>query len=80
MHYLTLHLQNIVWLRGDLKRLYRLSDAHNGVLNHPKGSILYLKRVTPLDVGLYRCMATAKNPSTGIAHTVFQDVDFYPRV
>jgi hypothetical protein len=74
------YLQNVVWVRGDLRRLYRVRDARNGVLHYPKGSVLYLKRVTPHDVGLYRCMATSRNPRTGNTQTVFQDVDFYPRV
>lgn len=73
-------VSNVVWVRSDLKRLYRVRDPRNGVLHHPKGSVLYLKRVTPHDVGLYRCMATARNPDTGVTQTVFQDVDFYPRV
>ncbi|XP_023714237.1 uncharacterized protein LOC111868065 [Cryptotermes secundus] len=73
-------VSNVVWLRGDPRRLYRVSDARNGVLYYPKGSVLYLKQVTPYDAGLYRCMATARNPDNGKTHTVFQDVDFYPRV
>ncbi|XP_021926298.1 uncharacterized protein LOC110833029 [Zootermopsis nevadensis] len=74
-------ISNIVWVRADLGKLYRVPDGRNGVLqNHPGRSSLFLGKVTAHDSGLYRCVATARDPDTALTHPVFQDVDFYPRI
>nr|CAD7572009.1 unnamed protein product [Timema californicum] len=82
-------ISNVVWVRADLaepdvRSLYRLHkergrDAYSKVTGHVRGSTLYLHRVTPLDTGLYRCLATSRGPG-GRVQTVFQDVHFVPDI
>lgn len=46
----------------------------------PRGSTLHFHDVTPLDKGLYRCLASSVDRLTGESQTVFQDTDFYPDI
>jgi len=85
---LTPSLQNIVWERVDpgkadkemaMRRWTgepRTYDMHL----RSKGSTLHFHDVTPLDKGLYRCLASSVDRLTGESQTVFQDTDFYPDV
>ncbi len=64
----------------DLNSLYRRHgithqyDVHIGI----HGSTLHLFDVTPLDRGLYRCLASALDPATNQLVTLFQDTEFNP--
>jgi hypothetical protein len=47
---------------------------------HPTGSTLLILNPSPLDKGLYRCLASAVDLSSPVRKTtsVFQDIEFYP--
>lgn len=64
----------------DLNLLYRrYGITHQyDIHNRPRGSTLHLFDVTPLDRGLYRCLASAVDPSTNQMITLFQDTAFNP--
>ncbi|XP_049780121.1 uncharacterized protein LOC126176956 [Schistocerca cancellata] len=72
-------LSNVVWTRvdrsGSSSRIH--SQGHLWPRPLPGGSALLVDRASPLDVGLYRCLATALHPRSGPV-TVFQDVHFQP--
>uniref|UniRef100_T1HLR5 Uncharacterized protein n=1 Tax=Rhodnius prolixus TaxID=13249 RepID=T1HLR5_RHOPR len=82
----TLILSNINWERADLGAngnldiMYKtLGESREfAVIGRPKGSTLHFFGHSPLDRGLYRCMATALDPIAGRTVTVFQDVPFFP--
>lgn len=80
-------LQNIVWERVDPGRadkelaMRRMGEVQTYDMHlRPKGSTLHFHDVTPLDKGLYRCLASSVDRLTGESQTVFQDTDFYPDV
>ncbi|XP_075229921.1 uncharacterized protein LOC142329323 isoform X2 [Lycorma delicatula] len=83
---MMLMISNIVWERADLGHGNSLDDIYRDhgiqqdyiLLSRPRGSTLHLLDVTPLDRGLYRCIASALDPNTGNTVTLFQDVHFYP--
>ncbi|BET02776.1 Hypothetical protein NTJ_15594 [Nesidiocoris tenuis] len=79
-------VSNVVWERADLGALRDLDQLYKSlgqsrayaVTTRPNGSTLTLANVSPVDQGLYRCMATAMDPSTNAMFTLFQDIPFYP--
>ncbi|CAH0746925.1 unnamed protein product [Bemisia tabaci] len=80
-----LMLSNIVWERADmgmrdLNTLYRRHGIPHQYDVHvrPRGSTLHLFDVSPIDRGLYRCIATAMDPANNRVITLFQDTEFYP--
>lgn len=80
-------LQNIVWERVDPGKadkemaMRRMGEVQTYDMHlRPKGSTLHFHDVTPLDKGLYRCLASSVDRLTGEPQTVFQDTDFYPNV
>lgn len=80
-------LQNIVWERVDPGKadkemaMRRMGEVQTYDMHlRPKGSTLHFHDVTPLDKGLYRCLASSVDRLTGEPQTVFQDTDFYPDV
>lgn len=64
----------------DLNTLYRRHGITHQYDIHTRahGSTLHLFDITPLDRGLYRCLATALDPSANQVVTLFQDTEFYP--
>ncbi|XP_067000742.1 uncharacterized protein [Anabrus simplex] len=75
-------ISNIVWTRADRPEYATraLYQRQNGVTQRRGGSTMYLRDVRPGDTGLYRCLATSRDPVTSALRTVFQDVHFYPAV
>uniref|UniRef100_A0A0A9X746 Immunoglobulin superfamily member 2 n=1 Tax=Lygus hesperus TaxID=30085 RepID=A0A0A9X746_LYGHE len=79
-------VSNVIWERADLGALRDLDQLYKSVgesreyavVGRPNGSTLKLHNVGPVDRGLYRCMATAADPSSNAVFTLFQDVPFYP--
>uniref|UniRef100_A0A8D8XVJ5 Ig-like domain-containing protein n=1 Tax=Cacopsylla melanoneura TaxID=428564 RepID=A0A8D8XVJ5_9HEMI len=80
-----LMISNVVWERADiggrdLHQIYKRAGVPHQYDVHirPRGSTLHIFDVTPLDRGIYRCIATGMDPSTNRVVTLFQDTDFFP--
>ncbi|KAI5730619.1 hypothetical protein M8J76_015691 [Diaphorina citri] len=80
-----LMISNVVWERADigsrdLHQIYKRAGVPHQYDVHirPRGSTLHIFDVTPLDRGIYRCIATGMDPSTNNVVTLFQDTDFFP--
>ncbi|XKL59870.1 hypothetical protein PGB90_000886 [Kerria lacca] len=80
-----LMISNVIWERADmgtrdLNVLYRRHGITHqyDVHTRPHGSTLHIFDVTPLDRGLYRCLASALDPNTNQMVTLFQDTEFNP--
>ncbi|XP_050429075.1 uncharacterized protein LOC126838586 [Adelges cooleyi] len=80
-------ISNIVWERVDPGKvdkefaLRRLGEMQTYDMHlRPRGSTLHFHDVTPLDKGLYRCMASSVDKLTGESQTIFQDTEFYPNI
>ncbi|CAH1726288.1 unnamed protein product [Aphis gossypii] len=80
-------ISNIVWERVDPGKvdkemaMRRMGEVQTYDMHlRPKGSTLHFHDVTPLDKGLYRCLASSVDRLTGEPQTVFQDTEFYPDV
>ncbi|RZF40866.1 hypothetical protein LSTR_LSTR003376 [Laodelphax striatellus] len=79
-------VSNIIWERADLgdnnslDEIYRQHGIQQDYIlfTRPHGSTLRFLDITPLDRGLYRCIVTALEPTSGKRLTLFQDVHFYP--